>query len=318
MIFRFFRSKKCSAVEKQAEKAGVVFGENNSFASCFWSSAEPYLIRIGSNCQITADVKIFTHGGSKVARTIYPKFDCFGKVEIGDNVYIGNNSLIMPGVSIGNDVLVAAGSVVCQSVPSGVVVGGNPAHIICTVEEYIERNKNYNFDTKGLSRRQKKKILQAADDSMFIKKKFMKAERETGKLSNYEHLYDFSDKQCPDSNKFTEVELRAISVLAKYADGKLTRDDFGEVMMRISDDFGKLMTDEDGNYVLDSNTPEWLTMFLGNKFVRWNKVRLTVNAASKNPGMMSGANIEKLNEMVRQEDQILMSVIKICLDEWGK
>lgn len=88
MHFPFFRRHKRSSVEKLAEKAGVVFGENNSFASCFWSSAEPYLIKIGSNCQITADVKIFTHGGSKVARTIYPKFDCFGKVEIGDNVYV--------------------------------------------------------------------------------------------------------------------------------------------------------------------------------------------------------------------------------------
>lgn len=150
MHFPFFRRHKRSSVEKLAEKAGVVFGENNSFASCFWSSAEPYLIKIGSNCQITADVKIFTHGGSKVARTIYPKFDCFGKVEIGDNVYIGNNSLIMPGVTIGSDVLIAAGSVVCHSVPSGVVVGGNPARIICRVEEYIERNKPYNLDTKGL------------------------------------------------------------------------------------------------------------------------------------------------------------------------
>ena len=168
MHFPFFRRHKRSSVEKLAEKAGVVFGENNSFASCFWSSAEPYLIKIGSNCQITADVKIFTHGGSKVARTIYPKFDCFGKVEIGDNVYIGNNSLIMPGVTIGSDVLIAAGSVVCHSVPSGVVVGGNPARIICRVEEYIERNKPYNLDTKGLSRREKKKVIMSVGEDMFI------------------------------------------------------------------------------------------------------------------------------------------------------
>lgn len=174
MHFPFFRRHKRSSVEKLAEKAGVVFGENNSFASCFWSSAEPYLIKIGSNCQITADVKIFTHGGSKVACTIYPKFDCFGKVEIGDNVYIGNNSLIMPGVTIGSDVLIAAGSVVCHSVPSGVVVGGNPARIICRVEEYIERNKPYNLDTKGLSRREKKKVIMSAGEDMFIKKRMMK------------------------------------------------------------------------------------------------------------------------------------------------
>ena len=43
-------------------------------------------------------------GGAKVARIIDPTFDCFGKVKIGNNVYIGTNSLIMPGVTIGNNV----------------------------------------------------------------------------------------------------------------------------------------------------------------------------------------------------------------------
>lgn len=89
-------------------------------------------------------------------------------------MYIGNNSLIMPGVTIGSDVLIAAGSVVSHSVPSGVVVGGNPARIICKVEEYIERNKPYNLDTKGLSRREKKKVIMAAGEDMFIKKRMMK------------------------------------------------------------------------------------------------------------------------------------------------
>lgn len=76
-----------------------------------------------------------------VARVKYPKFDVFGKVVIGDRVYIGTNSLIMPGVSICDGSFVAAGSVVTKSVPKGFVVGGKPAKILCTVDEYIERNK---------------------------------------------------------------------------------------------------------------------------------------------------------------------------------
>lgn len=175
-LFRLFRKKR-SSVEKLAGKAGVVFGENNSFASCFWSQAEPYLIKIGSDCQITDGVKIFTHGGSKVARTEFPRFDCFGKVELGDNVYVGNDALIMPGVTIGSNVLVAAGSVVCNSVPSGVVIGGNPAKFICTVEEYIERNRPYNLDTKGMSRSAKKRLLLSVGDEKFIRKKMMKTGR---------------------------------------------------------------------------------------------------------------------------------------------
>lgn len=68
--------------------------------------------------------------GGNVVRCQIPDFDIFGKITIGDWVYIGNNSLIMPGVTIDNNVLVASGSVVTKSVPAGVVVAGNPARII--------------------------------------------------------------------------------------------------------------------------------------------------------------------------------------------
>ena len=112
--------------------------------------------------------------GGKVVRYISKNFDVFGKVRIGNNVYIGNNSLIMPGVTIGDNVLVAAGSVVTHSVPNNVVVGGNPARILCSLEEYYQRNLTYNTDTKGLSPKEKKNVLIKLPDSMFVKKKMMK------------------------------------------------------------------------------------------------------------------------------------------------
>lgn len=164
--------ERCYSMEEQAKRAGVKIGHNNQFFSPFWSS-EPYLITIGDNCQTTKDVKIFTHGGSKIMRVINPKFDVFGKVTIGNNVYIGNNALIMPGVSIGNNVLVAAGSVVCHSVPDNVVVGGNPARILSTIEQYKQRNLPYNTNTKGLSCKDKQKVLMQLPDSMFVKKRMM-------------------------------------------------------------------------------------------------------------------------------------------------
>lgn len=155
--------------EQQALKAGVRMGKDNQFLSNFWSS-EPYLIEIGDNCQITAGVKIFTHGGAKVARVIEPNFDCFGKVKIGSNVYIGTNSLIMPGVTVGDNVLIAAGSVVTNSVPSNVVIGGNPAHIICTFDDYYQKNKRYNVDTKQLTPSEKREVLLSLEDYKFIRK----------------------------------------------------------------------------------------------------------------------------------------------------
>lgn len=153
--------------KKYAKFIGVKFGENCFFATKNWSS-EPYLIEIGNNVQITRDVTIHTHGGGHVARMKYPNFDTFGKVVIKDWVYIGAYSQIMPGVTIGKGSLVAAGSIVTKSVPDGVVVAGNPARFVCTVDDYIERNKKHNTDTKGLSAEEKKKVLLETDESKFI------------------------------------------------------------------------------------------------------------------------------------------------------
>lgn len=158
--------------EKRARMAGVNIGHNNFIACDFWSS-EPYLITIGNNCQITRGVKMHTHGGGGAVRLKYPKFDCFGKVTIGDYVYLGNDVTIMPGVSIGNNVLVAACSVVTKSVPSNVVIGGNPARVLCTIDDYIERNLKYNLNSKGLSARAKKDLLKNLSDDKFIQKKVM-------------------------------------------------------------------------------------------------------------------------------------------------
>lgn len=59
----------------------------------------------------------------------------FGKpVKIGNNVWIGGRAVIVPGVTIGDNAVIAAGAVVTKDVPAGAVVGGNPAKIIKTIE----------------------------------------------------------------------------------------------------------------------------------------------------------------------------------------
>ena len=76
----------------------------------------------------------------------------------------------MPGVTIGEGSIVAAGSIVTKSVPPHTVVGGNPARVICSVEEYIDKNLRYNLHSKGLNAEEKKKILLSLSDDKFIKK----------------------------------------------------------------------------------------------------------------------------------------------------
>ena len=112
-------------------------------------------------------------GGGKIMRLKDPLFDVFGKIEIGNNVYIGNNAMIMPGVMCGNNVIIAAGSVVTKSIPNNVVVGGNPAKILCTFDDYYMKNLKYNTKTKSLNYNEKKNKLLSLDDSSFIKKDYM-------------------------------------------------------------------------------------------------------------------------------------------------
>ena len=120
--------------------------------------------------QITADVRFYTHGGGQVARQQYPDFDIFGKIKVEDGAYVGACSMIMAGVTIGEGALVAAGSVVTKSVAPRTVVAGNPARQICTVDEYIEKNLKYNLNTKGMSAKAKRELLESLPDSSFIVK----------------------------------------------------------------------------------------------------------------------------------------------------
>ena len=162
------------SLEKQAREAGVKMGSHNLIASRFWST-EPYLIKIGSYCQLTEETHIYTHGGAIVARDKFPDFDVFGKVELGNRVYVGAGAMIMPGVTIGDNVLIAAGSVVTKSIPSNVVVAGNPAKFVCTLDEYIEKNLPYNTDSRALERKAKRKFLLSLPEDKFIKKGYINA-----------------------------------------------------------------------------------------------------------------------------------------------
>ena len=87
-------------------------------------------------------------------------------------ITIGNNSQIMPGVTIGEGAIVAAGSVVTKSVPPRTVVGGNPARYICTVDEYIQKNLEFNLQIHGknLSLKEKRKFLLTLPEEKFLKK----------------------------------------------------------------------------------------------------------------------------------------------------
>lgn len=112
----------------------------------YFLPSEPYLISIHNNVRITANVRFITHdmiqpmlrdAGSYPVRLENVFY--MGKIEIFDNVMIGANSTILYDVKIGPNAIVAAGSVVVKDVPPGTIVGGNPAKVIGSVEEFAKK-----------------------------------------------------------------------------------------------------------------------------------------------------------------------------------
>lgn len=113
LIYLKFRGKI-----KYARKLGVKIGSGCRIYSVEFGS-EPFLISIGDNVTITAGVKFITHDGSSwLMRDEKGRRFYFQPIQIGNNVFVGMNSIIMPGVKIEDNVIVAAGSVVTKSIPA--------------------------------------------------------------------------------------------------------------------------------------------------------------------------------------------------------
>jgi acetyltransferase-like isoleucine patch superfamily enzyme len=130
---------------KYLRKLGVRIGNDVVFqhpGKTAIDLSRPYLITIGNNVIITTGVHILTHDFTwMVLREIYKRpFGSAGKVEIGDNVFIGMNAIILKGVKIGNNVVIGAGSVVYKEVPDNSIVAGNPARVITTMEKVYKRH----------------------------------------------------------------------------------------------------------------------------------------------------------------------------------
>ena len=137
---------------KYLRNKGVCVGENTMFYSPSTLNIDvsrPYLLKIGSCCKITAGVLILTHDYSfSVLRPVYHFLtnDCPGQTVIGNNCFLGMRSVIMGGVKLGNNVIVATGAVVTKDVPDNSIVAGVPAKVICSLDDYYKRRKAAQID----------------------------------------------------------------------------------------------------------------------------------------------------------------------------
>jgi len=104
---------------------------------CLDINDEPLLLEIGEHVVVADGVRFITHdGGVWVFWDEHPELDNYGKIIIGNNVFIGMNSIILPNTTIGNNCVIGAGSVVRGKIPDDSVLMGNPAKVIMKTSLY--------------------------------------------------------------------------------------------------------------------------------------------------------------------------------------
>lgn len=146
LFYYFERWTKPDLFNRILKMEGFDIGEGTIFygpKTMTIDRERPWMLKVGSYCKITSGVTILTHDYSRsVLRRVYGEIIGEAKETIiGDNVFIGVNSTILMGAHIGNNVIIGSGSVVSGAIPDNVVVSGNPAKVIRTLDEHYKKRK---------------------------------------------------------------------------------------------------------------------------------------------------------------------------------
>ncbi len=130
----------------------------NFFANYNCTILDVAKVRIGDNCQIAPNVAIYTAGHPIHPATRNTLYEYGIEINIGDNVWIGGNTVICPGVRIGNNVVIGAGSVVTKDIPDWCIAGGNPCKVIRKITEADRKfyYKDREFDSEAWADVQKR------------------------------------------------------------------------------------------------------------------------------------------------------------------
>lgn len=122
---------------KRLCKDGLTIGSDFSCGShCFFDPSHCFLISIGNNVTFSTRVHLLAHDASTAKLIGYTKI---GRIDIGNNVFVGANTTILPGVVIGDNSVIGAGSLVSKDIEPNAVYAGVPARKICSIEEYINK-----------------------------------------------------------------------------------------------------------------------------------------------------------------------------------
>jgi maltose O-acetyltransferase len=116
---------------------GLSIGKNvEIIENFFFDPSHCFLISIGNDCTICPNVRLIAHDASTKKILGYTKI---GKINIRERCFIGDSVIVLPKVTIGPDAIIGAGSVVTRDIPPNSVAAGNPAKVICSLDDYLKK-----------------------------------------------------------------------------------------------------------------------------------------------------------------------------------
>lgn len=135
-LFRLAAGRPVTSFER-AKTNGMAVGRNVWVdTSAIFDESCAWLIEIGDEVVVAPHAFFVAHDASTKKTLDYTRI---GRTRVGRGVFIGARALILPGITIGERAIVAAGSVVTRDVPPGAIVAGNPARKVGLTEEYLLR-----------------------------------------------------------------------------------------------------------------------------------------------------------------------------------
>lgn len=147
-IQRFWVRRNSNSFITYLRSKGVKIGENCIMRSPSTTRIDlqrPELITIGNNVDMNMNFQIMTHDwGSLVFRAKYHDFiNSTGRVVIGNNIYFGTDVIILKGVTIGDNCIIGAGSLVTKSIPANSVAAGIPCKVVYSIDDYYQKRKEH-------------------------------------------------------------------------------------------------------------------------------------------------------------------------------
>jgi len=139
MVHNFLYRLRGDTSTEKLISMGMRVGENfQRMGGVILDNSHCWLIEIGNNVTIAPRAHILCHDASTKRFLGYTKI---GRVTIGNDVFIGAEAVILPGVTIGSRVVIGANSTVTHDIPDNSVAAGSPARVICTLDQYLEKEK---------------------------------------------------------------------------------------------------------------------------------------------------------------------------------